>query len=174
MYLRIMIQRTLLLAALWLLQACAAPEQAPKAELPDPSTLLDRLPGAWVHEDLGSGHMFEEYWTQSEGRKFEGLGVVRAGSDTIMIEHLQIQVTDTGTWYSARMASQNASDAVLFELTHYQDSLVFSNSGNDFPQRIAYIPTEEGMWHVHLDGSRNGERREEHLRFSPNRTKAQP
>jgi hypothetical protein len=169
-----MTKTALLPMALLLLQACTAPQTDTTTDPSPVESLLDRLPGAWIHEDREEGYVFEEYWSQTSVRSLTGLGVVRSGNDTVMIEHLAIQTTDTGTWYSARIASQNSGAPVYFRLTHEQDSLVFANSEHDFPQRIVYIPADAGQWHVHLDGIQDGVRREEHLHFSPNHTKAAP
>jgi hypothetical protein len=164
----------LLPLALLLLQACATPQTGTSTEDVPVESLLDRLPGAWIHEDHEVGYVFEEYWSQTSGLSLKGLGVVRSGNDTVMIEHLAIQTSDSGTWYSARIASQNSGAPVYFRLIHEQDSLVFANTEHDFPQRIVYIPADAGLWHVHLNGVQDGIRREEHLRFGPNHTKAAP
>lgn len=164
----------LLPLALLLIQACATPQTGTSVEDVPVESLLDRLPGAWIHEDREEGYVFEEYWSQSNDSSITGLGVVRSGNDTVMIEHLAIQTTDTGSWYSAQIASQNSGAPVYFRLIHEQDSLVFSNTEHDFPQRIVYIPADAGQWHVHLDGMQDGVRREEHMHFSPNHTKAAP
>jgi|GEM_PF-587238 len=174
LYLRTMTKIAWIALTLLLLQACTAPVPDTRTDALPAASLLDRLPGAWIHEDSKGGYVFEEYWSRTDDTSLTGLGVVRAGNDTMMIEELTIQATDTGTWYSARIASQNSGVPVFFRLIHEQDSLVFANTAHDFPQRIAYIPAEDGHWHVHLDGMQAGIRKEEHLHFSPNLSKATP
>jgi hypothetical protein len=152
-----------------LLAACTTPaaEHTAQGDAEAPSTLrlLERLPGHWVHEDPEGDYRFEEHWTSSAGNGLEGLGVVRSGKDTIMIEHLGIQETDSGVWYSARIATQNNGTPVLFRMEHDKDSLVFTNAEHDYPQRIAYLPRPDGGWNVHLAGMRNGTTVSEQLRF---------
>lgn len=152
-----------------LLAACSTPatdrtEQV-ATNVPAPLPLLERLPGHWVHQDAGSDYRFEEHWTNSADGSLEGLGVVRSGNDTVMIEHLRILETDSGIWYSAQIPTQNNGTPVLFHLEHEADSLVFANAEHDFPQRIAYLPSAEGGWHVHLSGMRNDTAVFEELRF---------
>jgi hypothetical protein len=174
MYLRTMTKIALLPVTLLLLQACTAPQSDTSTDPLPAASLLDRLPGAWIHEDREGGYVFEEYWSRANEQGLTGLGVVRSGNDTMMIEHLAVQASDSGTWYSAQIASQNSGAPVYFKLMHEQDSLVFANTSHDFPQRITYIPAENGHWHVHLDGMQNGVRKEEHLHFSPNHSQAAP
>lgn len=167
MYLRAML-RTILPSALFLLlQACSSPEPTPLPSSPSTpeAPLLERLQGAWVHEEPDSDYSFEEYWSVLADGSLGGTGIVRDGKDTIMIEYLAILATDSGTWYSARIPTQNDGDPVLFKMEHDMDSLVFSNPLHDYPQRIAYLPNADGSWHVRVNGLRNGIAAEEHLRF---------
>lgn len=134
---------------------------------------MERLPGHWVHQEPGSDYRFEEQWALLADGSLEGIGVVRSGNDTIMIEYLGIQETDSGTWYSARIPTQNAGEPVFFHMDHHIDSLVFTNPDHDYPQRIAYLPQGSTGWHVHLNGMRNGGAVQETLRFVPMVTSAQ-
>jgi hypothetical protein len=160
-------------ALLLLLQACSSPDSTPlpTQDAGATNSLLSRLPGAWIHQDDSAGYIFEEYWSVKANGDLEGLGVVRSGKDTVMIEELAIMIRDTATWYSARIASQNAGMPVLFELVLDGDSLIFSNPRHDFPQRITYIPTDDGHWTVHLNGEAEGRARDEHLHFKPHQGK---
>jgi hypothetical protein len=153
--------------ALALLQACSSPEPTPlpTAQPVQESHLLERLPGHWVHEEPGSDYRFEERWALLADRSLEGVGIVRSGNDTVMIEYLTIVATDSGTWYSARIPTQNAGEPVFFRMEHDVDSLVFTNADHDYPQRIAYLPQHEGGWLVSLNGVRNGGAVQEVLRF---------
>jgi len=167
MYLRAMHPKLLPSVLFLLLQACSAPEPAPLPSSPTTpeAPLLQRLPGAWVHEEPESDYSFEEHWGELVDGRLSGTGIVRDGKDTIMIEHLAIQVTDSGTWYSARIPTQNDGDPVFFRMEQDVDSLVFANPDHDYPQRIAYLPQADGSWHVRLNGMRNGTAVEERLRF---------
>lgn len=164
-----MLRTTFIPVSLVLLQACSSPGSTP---LPSPlmepgRPLLERLPGHWVHEEPGSDYRFEERWSQGADGNLEGLGIVRSGKDTVMIEYLNIVTTDSGTWYSARIPAQNAGEPVLFRMEHDVDSLIFANADHDYPQRIAYVPLNEDGWHVRLNGIRNGGVVQEVLRFAP-------
>lgn len=160
-----------LLSVTCLLQGCGSTnldgaDEERTAPLPA-MDLLTKLLGWWQHEDPGTGFRFEEHWSTLDDGGLQGHGVVLSGRDTVMIEHLRILRTDSGTWYSARIPSQNAGEAVYFELVHERDSLVFIQPQHDFPQRITYIPGLDEGWHVRLQGERQGEPREEHLHFTP-------
>lgn len=163
-----MLRTALTPVSLALLQACSSPAPTPlPTNLPAQKTpLLERLPGHWVHEEPG-GHSFEERWSLQPDGGLEGMGIVRSGNDTVMIEHLNIVATDSGTWYSARIPTQNEGEPVFFRMEHDVDSLIFTNTDHDYPQRIAYCPTDLDGWQVRLSGVRNGVDAQEVLRFAP-------
>lgn len=146
---------------------CTAPSPTPTAPVPSlgNTTLLQRLEGAWVERDPVNGHWFEEHWTMNSNGELDGIGLVRSGKDTVMIEYLSIRVTDTATWYSARIPSQNGGEPVYFRMGASNDSLSFHNPDHDHPQRITYVPVAEQGWRVRLTGTRKGTPVEETLLF---------
>ncbi len=150
-----------------LLQACSQPAPTPlPAPLPEQeSSLMDRLVGHWVHEEPDSDYRFEEHWAMMGDGSLKGIGIVRAGNDTMMIEHLDILSTDSGTWYSARIPTENGGEPVFFRMDQDTDSLVFTNALHDYPQRIVYVPGSAEGWQVRVNGIRNGTDAEEHLHF---------
>ncbi|MEX1133175.1 MAG: DUF6265 family protein [Flavobacteriales bacterium] len=164
-----MLRTAFIPVSLALLQACSSPDPTPPPVTPPEqnSPLLEGLPGHWVHQEPGSDYRFEERWTLQADGGLEGLGIVRSGNDTVMIEYLNIATTDSGTIYSARIPAQNAGEPVLFRMDHDVDSLVFTNAHHDYPQRIAYLPQGSSGWNVRLNGMRNGAAMQELLHFVP-------
>jgi hypothetical protein len=120
--------------------------------------LMNRLLGEWIDAPTPDSTIFHEKWERGSGSDLEGMGYVMLGRDTISIEHLRILHTDTGTFYSAAMPTQNEGRAVLFRLTSASDSLVFENPQHDFPTRIVYRPEGSG-WVASVSGQLRGETR---------------
>ncbi|MDQ3100785.1 MAG: DUF6265 family protein, partial [Bacteroidota bacterium] len=100
--------------------------------------------------------VFHEQWTKVDQRNYTGIGFVMMRLDTVSIERLGIQLTDSGTYYSAQIPSQNQGRAVHFKLTSAADSLVFENPQHDFPQRIVYAPDNTTGWKVKVSGRQQG------------------
>lgn len=162
--------RTFLFAAVLLaLQACSTPstEQTRIDTSVEGVDLFERLAGTWIARESGSDHWFEEHWTMLDNGDLDGLGLVRSGMDTVMIEHLRISRSDTATWYSARIPSQNNSEPVLFRMVSDYDSLSFVNPEHDHPQRITYLPESSDGWRVRVIGNKHGQVVEELLLFQP-------
>ncbi len=163
-----------LLSALMIaaLVACEAggPHKAPDTSEPPPTfdrTMPEQLLGEWYSPMEDGRTVFHEQWRRSGGGNLEGLGFVMSGNDTVFIEHLGILFTDSGTWYSALIPTQNDGVPVHFRRTEDHDSLVFVNPEHDFPQRISYAPRGDGTWSVSVRGTEQGEGRVERFHFRP-------
>lgn len=100
---------------------------------------LDRinwLEGSWRSKNETG---FFENWEIAEKNRMTGIGFTMENSDTLMTEHLEIYVSDSGTFYKALVSDQNDRLPVLFKLNHAEnDSLVFANPSHDFPRFIVY------------------------------------
>lgn len=118
--------------------------------------LIDRLIGEWSGDPGADSTIFHEQWVRNGPRDLKGLGFVMLGKDTVSIEHLNIQITDSGTFYAAEIPAQNEGIPVYFELQHGNDSLVFVNEKHDFPQRIVYRPTGPTEWTATVSGDMEG------------------
>ena len=122
----------------------------------DAKELAKGLIGEWSAPPEQDGTVFHEQWESTGDQGLKGIGFVMLGSDTVSIEHLAIQFTDSGTFYTARIPSQNNGRPVHFELTSASDSLVFEYPERDFPDRIMYRPVGHNGWIARVSGK--GER----------------
>lgn len=129
--------------------------------------LIDDLVGQWVDDPGEDSTIFHEQWHRLDARHYEGLGFVMLGNDTVSIEHLNINLTDTGMFYAAEIPTQNEGRPVYFKLTSANDSLVFENPQHDFPQRIVYRPQEPAGWVAFVSGSMQGEQRMMQFHLKP-------
>ncbi|MCW5900777.1 MAG: hypothetical protein KIT10_16080 [Flavobacteriales bacterium] len=163
--------RFALLLPLMALAACdggRAVEDPLPADPPAASPeLADGLLGEWVSPMSDGRTVFHEQWHRTGNGHLEGLGFVMSGADTVFIEQLGIHFTDSGTWYSATIPSQNGGLPVHFRRTADRDSMVFVNPDHDFPQRIVYRPEEGPGWAVDVSGMERGTPRVERFRFVP-------
>lgn len=126
---------------------------------------MNTLVGKWQDVQDSGRTIFNEQWEQAADGSFSGLGFVLSGKDTVFIEHLGIVPYNGVPHYAATIQTRNAGAAVLFELIHQQDSLVFSNPRHDFPQRIVYVPNSSGGWDVTVSGIEEGARVKDHYHF---------
>lgn len=158
------------------MQACTVPSPEPAihgTEVAE-ANLLERLSGRWEARDAGADHWFEEHWTLKADGDLEGMGLVRSGNDTVMIEYLSIHRSDTATWFSARIPTQIESEPVLFRMVADKDSLCFMNPENGYPQRITYLPEATDGWRLKVVGTKLGAAVEELLLFHPMPTGDRP
>lgn len=131
------------------------------------STLIDDLIGKWISEQSNDSTVFHEQWERVDPNNLKGIGFVMLRNDTVSIEHLNIHVTDSGTFYAAQIPSQNDGVPVYFELQSGTDSLVFVNASHDFPQRITYSPADPIGWTATVSGTVDGERRAMQFHLRP-------
>jgi len=109
---------------------------------------LHWLEGKWAN---GNETGFHESWKIAGKDRITGIGFTLEKTDTLIIEHLEIFASDSGTFYKALVAGQNENLPVFFKLTHAQDdSLVFSNPGHDFPRFIVYRKINNDSFRVHV------------------------
>lgn len=162
-----MLRTSFFAAVLLALQACTAPstEHSEPEVIIEDEDLLGRLAGHWIAREGINEHWFEEHWTLKDNGDLEGLGLVRSGKDTVMIEYLSIHHTDTATWFSARIPSENESEPVLFRMVSNIDSLSFHSTDIGHPQHITYRPAAVDGWSLRLAGTKHGEAVEEVLLF---------
>jgi hypothetical protein len=154
-----------------LLPACGdGPEKAIETTPPAPNVpeLVLALQGDWVDQVDSSGNVFmERWWPGDQGTILDGIGHVRAGKDTVWIEHLCIVQDAYGIHYEARIPSVNEGRPVRFALTALAgDSMVFENPAHDYPQRIVYTRTAGG-WNAHVSGIEEGRPTSETFLFQP-------
>ncbi|MBK9196796.1 MAG: hypothetical protein IPO17_17815 [Flavobacteriales bacterium] len=144
--------------------ACGTSEPADNtpSELSKPSagdlqwTRIAGLQGRWVNDlDTGRTLTYEE-WTRRDSVYWSGWGYVLAGADTVSIEELRIVRKGDLVAYGAKLSTQNGGDWVDF--TQEQtgaDTLLFSNTAHDFPQRIQYVK-QGSAWHASVSNATEG------------------
>ncbi len=175
-----MIRSSTFAVPLLLLSACSAPVAEDPTPVADTTAisevkvdrlsseqLIEGLIGKWISEQGNDSTVFHEQWERVDGKNLKGIGFVMLRNDTVSIEHLNIHVTDSGTFYAAQIPSQNEGVPVYFELQPGTDSLVFVNAAHDFPQRITYLPVDPIGWTATVSGSVDGARRAMQFHLRP-------
>lgn len=157
----------LLAAALLLLAACGAHDaptpEAPTNEAPRPAP-VQALVGVW--SDTTRAHDTWEHWRAQDDSTLIGMGCALDGTDTVSIEQLRLEQRN-GQWvYRVRVGQQADAAWVPFVAERIAaDSLVFENTGNDFPQCITYVRGADGGWDVSVSGNEHGRERVDHYHF---------
>ncbi len=139
----------------------------PTSGLRGATVLIDQLVGKWVDDPGEDSTIFHEEWERLDARHYQGMGFVMLGNDTVSIELLSINLTDSGTFYGAEIPTQNEGKPVYFKLTSANDSLVFENPQHDFPQRIVYQPQQPAGWVAFVSGNMQGEQRMMQFHLKP-------
>ncbi|MBL4705880.1 MAG: hypothetical protein JKY54_15245 [Flavobacteriales bacterium] len=90
---------------------------------------------SWAHLDA----QIVERWYLAD-QIFYGTGLqVKNGTDTTLVESLQIKLTTNPINFAATVKNQNGGKAINFELKAYSsDSVRFENMAHSFPQVIIY------------------------------------
>lgn len=95
------------------------------------------LEGLWRME-TGKGPLFEQ-WSRTDNSTLTGRSYRVNGTDTLILESIQLVNGPDGIDYVPTVPKQNDSMPVRFRLTqHENDRFVFENMEHDFPQRIIY------------------------------------
>jgi len=106
------------------------------------------LEGKWANSNETG---FYESWEITGKDRITGIGYTMENTDSLMIEHLEIFASDSGTFYKALVVEQNENQPVFFKLTHAQgDSLVFSNPSHDFPRFIVYKKIDDNTFRAYV------------------------
>lgn len=109
---------------------------------------LHWLEGKWANGDATG---FYESWEVESKDRIAGIGYTMENTDTLMMEHLEIFTSDSGTFYKALVVEQNEGLPVFFKLTYTQDdSLVFSNPSHDFPRFIVYKKIDDNTFRAYV------------------------
>lgn len=116
------------------------------------------MTGHWVTPTSSSGQRVEEHWTTATAGAMFGISRTMRGNDTVFFEYVRIQRTLDGIFY---IASPGAKGETRFALVETSDGrAVFENPDHDFPQRIIYRRTADGL-HARIEGTQRGQARHE-------------
>jgi uncharacterized protein DUF6265 len=115
---------------------------------------LTWLTGCWTMTRADS--VVEEQWLRPLGGTLMGISrTVKAGR-TIEHEFLQIRDVNGTLAYIANPSGQ--AEATFALKTFSEKELIFENPTHDFPQRIIYRRTADGVT-ARVEGTRNGQSR---------------
>ena len=126
-----------LFSILWLAaQAVASPGGS--ATLPMPAFLIG------CHEERRATRWTEECWTGPRGGSMMGSGRSGTGSEVTSWEWVRIERGDDGV--PVFYASPRGAPPVAFRATSASAAkIVFANPAQDYPQRIRYARTAQGI-----------------------------
>ncbi|MGI8734736.1 MAG: DUF6265 family protein [Pyrinomonadaceae bacterium] len=124
--------------------------QSPITPSPFPMRTISELgwiSGSWQTASGGRAQI-EEHWTQPAGDSMLGMSRtvagVRAGVRTVEFEYLRLEQRKDGIYYVAHPKARCPGTA--FKLTRLAtNEAVFENPLHDFPKRVIYRKTPEGL-----------------------------
>src|SRR5687767_4612187 len=115
------------------------------------------MAGCWAGD---SGPMtFEEIWTRPVSGSMMGLSRVLKSGRLVFSEFMRIDTREGAVIYTPRIGSKQGP--VEFTLKTWSDSeVIFENPTHDFPQRIVYRRTPDGLL-GRIEGKDKGKQRSE-------------
>lgn len=110
---------------------------------------LGWMTGCHVMENTARGLKIEEQWMKPEGGLMMGMNRTQRGGKAVEHEFLRIDAKGDAIVYTALIGTKNETP---FKLTSQTDTeAVFENPGHDFPKRITYRKTADGIFAT-IDG----------------------
>lgn len=104
---------------------------------------LSWMSGDW-QTAAGGRRQIEEHWTAAAGGSMMGVSRTIAGDKTVEFEYLRIEQRDDGIYYVAHPKAR--CPGTDFKLTRASATeAVFENPQHDFPKRIIYRKTDDGL-----------------------------
>jgi len=104
---------------------------------------LSWMSGDWQTAP-GGRRQIEEHWTAAAGGSMMGVSRTVAGDKTVEFEYLRIEQREDGIYYVAHPKAR--CPGTDFKLTRASASeAVFENPQHDFPKRIIYRKTDDGL-----------------------------
>ena len=116
---------------------------------------LRAITGTWSMETKRG--MVYEHWYDKDDSTLLGKSYKLNGSDTVLLEEVQLIRKATGIFYIPVVQGQNDGQPVVFTLVNTdKETYIFDNPAHDFPQRIIYqLPKNEQM-HAWIEGMDKG------------------
>lgn len=104
---------------------------------------LSWMSGDWQTAP-GGRRQIEEHWTAAAGGSMMGVSRTVAGDKTVEFEYLRIEQREDGIYYVAHPKAR--CPGTDFKLTRASATeAVFENPQHDFPKRIIYRKTDDGL-----------------------------
>jgi hypothetical protein len=127
------------------------------------TSLPDWMAGCWSGQ---SGPLtFEEQWTKPAGDNMMGMARTLKAGRVVFSEFMRIGVHNGQLIYTPRIGTNTRP--VEFALkSQTAEQIVFENLAHDFPQRIVYRRTSDGL-HARIEGSEKGKQRAEDFPMNP-------
>src|SRR5215204_1646060 len=133
--------------------AAAAQAAAPAAAAPTVND-VSWIAGCW--ESTRNGRHVTEHWLAPEGGTMMGVSRTTAGETTTDWEFLIIRQGPRGLDYVARPSDQ--PEGTFTATSASASEVVFENLAHDFPKRIIYKRTGDGLT-ASIEGPMNGQNR---------------
>lgn len=116
---------------------------------------LDWMAGCWTTRN--GPLRVDEQWTRPAGGMLLGLSRTIKQDRIVFHEFMRIETRDGAVTYTPRIGAPQAP--VSFTLIRQTaDEVVFENLAHDFPQRILYRRTSNGLF-ARIEGSQSGKER---------------
>lgn len=112
---------------------------APEAETKSYANLekANWLVGSWGH--TSSEGTLAENWVQVSDSIYKGESFFIINKDTVFAEYIDLSESNGKLTYTVSVKGQNDEKPVPFGMTSINDkTIVFENSGHDFPSKITY------------------------------------
>jgi hypothetical protein len=117
-----------------------------------PAGAPEWMAGAWAGTQ--DGLEMEELWTPMKGGSMLGLHRDVRGGKTVSFEFLRIEISPEGATYWASPQGRPATPFRMVESAERR--IVFANPEHDFPTRILYWLSEDGLLHARIEGTLKG------------------
>lgn len=102
------------------------------------------LIGEWARTNSQPGKITTEQWGKISNQELQGIGVTVKKSDTVFYEKMTLKTANKDLFFIV-ITPQN-KDAVHFKITSFnKNSFECENQENDFPKKITYRKTSDGL-----------------------------
>ncbi|MES2850157.1 MAG: DUF6265 family protein [Bacteroidota bacterium] len=109
------------------------------------------LTGTWTLINK-KGNLMAEVWIKKDENSMTGKSYMVKGSDTIMLEKVDLVKEGDDIFYIPVAFGQNEGKPVRFKLTSATATVyTFENPEHDFPKRIVYDFTGNDSLHAYID-----------------------
>lgn len=123
---------------------------------------LSWMAGCWETRPA-PGLSIEEQWMKPAGGLLLGMGRTVRGGRTVFTEFLRIGPVNGKLTYTARIGTKGVTDFLLLRLS--ETEVVFENPTHDFPQRIVYRKSGDGL-SARIEGIDKGKERSEEFAYT--------
>jgi hypothetical protein len=102
------------------------------------------LAGCWEFNDAAKNRIVSEQWMKPAGQMMLGMGRTVKGGKTTGFEFTRIVERPGGIFYIAKPA-ENTEETEFRLIRNANNEAVFENPAHDFPQRVIYRRTKDGL-----------------------------